>query len=257
MITTVDLNADMGEGFGPWQMGDDTALLDLVSSANIACGFHAGDPDVMARTMLAAQARGVGLGAHPGFPDLQGFGRREMHLSAQSLANLVAYQTGAAQALARAAGGRLRHLKLHGALANMTARDQAMALTCYTAALDAVPDLTLMAMAGTAQEEAARELGCPTALEIFADRAYLPDGSLMPRSEPGALLHHPEEIAERVLQMLREEAIIAVGGSRLSCRIDTICVHGDTSSALAAAKAIKQTLSHAGIQIARFVGAAA
>ncbi|EBA15328.1 hypothetical protein RSK20926_00210 [Roseobacter sp. SK209-2-6] len=257
MITTIDLNADMGEGFGAWQMGDDAGLLDLVSSANIACGFHAGDPDVMAATMREAVSRGVGLGAHPGFADLQGFGRREMHLPAASLANLVAYQTGAAQALARTSGGRLRHLKLHGALANMAARDRAMAQTCYTAALDTAPDLIIMAMAGTAQEDAVRELGCPAALEIFADRAYLPDGSLLPRSEPGAVLHDAEEIAARVLQMLREEAIVAVDGRRLSCRLDTICLHGDTSSALAAAKAIKQTLSHAGIQIARFEGATA
>ena len=254
MITVIDLNADMGEGFGPWQMGDDIGLLDLVSSANIACGFHAGDPDVMARTMQAALACGVGLGAHPGFADLQGFGRREMHLSAQSLANLVAYQTGAAQAMARASGGRLRHLKLHGALANMAARDREMALTCYRAALTAVPELIIMAMAGTAQEEALRTLGCAAALEIFADRAYLPDGGLMPRSEPDAVLHDPEKIADRVLQMLQEEAIIAVDGSRRPARIDTICLHGDTPSAVRAAEVLRARLETAGIAIEPFEG---
>jgi UPF0271 protein len=156
----VDLNADMGESFGAWSMGNDEALLDIVTSANVACGFHAGDPDVMARTMRMAVAKGVGIGAHPGFADLQGFGRRRMELPHASLANLVRYQLGAAEAMAAAAGGRVRHLKLHGAMANMAAEDEAMARTAYEAALGLRPDLVIVALAGTAQQAACEALGC-------------------------------------------------------------------------------------------------
>ncbi|MFT6228308.1 MAG: UPF0271 protein, partial [Paracoccaceae bacterium] len=164
----VDLNADMGESFGPWVMGNDAALLDVVTSANIACGFHAGDPDVMARTMALAVDKGVGIGAHPGFADLQGFGRRRMTLPHDTLRNMIRYQLGAAQAMARAAGGSVRHLKLHGALSNMAAQDPAMARACYEAALDVAPDIVIMVLAATAMEDVVRDLGCPWAGEIFA-----------------------------------------------------------------------------------------
>lgn len=254
MITTIDLNADMAEGFGPWQMGADAALLEVVTSANIACGFHAGDPDVMARAMAQAVARGTGIGAHPGLPDLQGFGRRRMDISHDSAAHLVAYQLGAAQAMARAAGGQVRHLKLHGALANMAAADRALALACYRGALAADPEVILMVIAATEQEAAARELGGRMACEVFADRAYAEDAQLLDRRLPGAVLHDPEEIGARVLAMLRAGAIITAQGTHLPARIDTICLHGDTPEAVAIASGLRGVLSRAGITLAPFEG---
>lgn len=177
----VDLNADMGEG-----TGDDAAMLGIVTSANVACGFHAGDPDTMLRTMRLAVGRGVAIGAHPGFADLEGFGRRRMVLPPESLANLIRYQVGAAAAMAQAAGGRLSHVKLHGAMSNMAAVDRAMARTAYRAALEVQGDLILMVQAATDMERAAVELGAAYAAEIFADRAYEEDGTLLDRSKPGA-----------------------------------------------------------------------
>lgn len=255
MSHSVDLNADMGEGFGPWEMGNDAALLDVVSSANIACGLHAGDWDVMARTMAAAVARGVGIGAHPGFADLQGFGRRRMQLSPESLGNLIRYQLGAAQAMARAAGGRVRHLKLHGALANMAAEDEAVARACYEAALSVAPDLIIMVLAGTAQERAVAALGCQAACEIFADRAYNDDATLVDRSLPGAVIHDPDQASARVVEMVRAGAIITRSGRHIPARIDTICLHGDTPRAVAIAQTTRAALQGAGIDLAVFSGA--
>lgn len=246
----VDLNSDIGEGFGPWKMGDDAALMEVISSANIACGFHAGDPDVMAATMALAQRHGVGIGAHPGFADLQGFGRRRLALSAAEVANLVTYQLGAAQAMARAAGGRVRHLKLHGALSNMASEDAALARVCYEAALKVQPDLVIMVLAATAMEQVVRDLGCAWAGEIFADRAYADDATLVDRREPGAVLHDPAVISGRILTMLREGAIIADSGKRIPCRIDTICLHGDTAGALSIARGLRRDLEAAGVMIA-------
>lgn len=252
MTQTVDLNADMGESFGPWVMGNDAALLDVVTSANIACGLHAGDWDTMAETMKRAVANGVGLGAHPGFPDLQGFGRRRMHMPAASLANLVRYQVGAAEGVARAAGGTLRHLKLHGAMANMASEDEAMARTCYEAALSVAPDLIVMVLAGTAQEKAAHAIGCPIAHEIFADRAYNDDATLVDRSQPGAVIHDPALAGRRMVEMVREGAIITASGARIETRIDTICLHGDTAEAIEIAKSVRQSLKDAGVTLRRF-----
>lgn len=252
MIRSIDLNADMGEGFGPWKLGDDDALLDIVSSANIACGMHAGDWDTMARTMRMAAERGVGIGAHPGFADLQGFGRRRIDMPVSSIANLVAYQVGAARGIAAACGTRLRHVKLHGALANMAATDETLAQACFEAALKAAPGITIMAMAATAQARAAQELGCPTAFEIFADRSYEDDGTLMDRRRAGAVIHDPDRAADRVLQMLDAGAIITHGGGRIPCRIDTICLHGDTPDALRMAETIAARLTRAGIAIRPF-----
>lgn len=254
MSRSVDLNADMGESFGPWVMGDDIALLDIVTSANIACGFHAGDADVMANTMRAAAKRGVGIGAHPGFADLQGFGRRRMSLSPESLGNLVRYQLGAAQAVAHAAGGTVRHLKLHGALANMASEDRSLALSCYEAALDVAPDIIVMVLAGTAQEAAVRQLGCATALEIFADRAYNDDATLVDRSQPGAVIEDAGLAARRMVEMVRAEAIITESGKRIASRIDTICLHGDGPEALAIARATRKALQDAGVSLAQFTG---
>ncbi|KIC25852.1 LamB/YcsF family protein [Leisingera sp. ANG-M6] len=254
MIRTVDLNADMGEGFGAWSLGDDAGLLDIVTSANIACGFHAGDPDVMAATMKHAVAKGTGIGAHPGFPDLQGFGRRRMSVPRETLGNMVRYQLGAAQAMARAAGGAVRHLKLHGALANMAAEDLTMAQACYQAALSVDPEIIVMVLAGTAQQQAARELGCKTACEIFADRAYNDDATLVDRSLPGAVIHDPAEAGRRMVEMVREGAIITASGKRIETRIDTICLHGDTPAALAIATAVRRALLDSGTDLAKANG---
>lgn len=248
----VDLNSDMGEGFGPWKMGDDEALLDIVTSANIACGFHAGDPDVMARTMSRAHRNDVGIGAHPGFPDLQGFGRRRMHLGSEELGNMVAYQVGAAIGMARSVGAEVRHVKLHGALSNMATNDPEIARACYQAALRVDSSLTLMVLAGTAMEATARELGAKLACEIFADRAYNGDASLVDRSQPGAVLHDPAEAGNRMVEMLREGAIIANSGKRIPCQIDTICLHGDSPSAVAMAAAVRESLKDGGITVQKF-----
>jgi UPF0271 protein len=254
MQKTVDLNADMSESFGAWTMGDDAALLEVVSSANVACGFHAGDPDVMARTMARAVARDVGIGAHPGFADLQGFGRRRIDLGHETLGNIVRYQLGAAQAMARAAGGTVRHLKLHGALANMASEDADLARAAYAAALSVDPEIIVMVLAGTAQEAAARELGARMACEIFADRAYTDDCTLVDRREPGAVIHDAAHAADRVLAMIRAGAIIAESGAHIPTRIDTVCLHGDTPEAVAIARALRTALEAGGLRVARFDG---
>lgn len=248
----VDLNADMGEGFGPWRMGDDAALLGVVTSANIACGMHAGDANVMAGVMRAAAAQDVGIGAHPGFADLQGFGRRRLKLSSEELANLVAYQLGAAQGMARLAGTRVRHLKLHGALSNMAAEDAAIARACYGAAVALDPGIILVAQAATAMEAVAREMGATWVGEIFADRAYNDDGTLLDRSRPGAVLHDPAEVGRRMEEMIRARAIITASGRQLPARIDTICVHGDSPAAVTMAATLRAHLEAAGITVTRF-----
>ncbi len=250
MTRHVDLNADMGEGFGPWTMGDDTALLEIVTSANIACGFHAGDPEVMDKTMRLAAAKGVGIGAHPGFADLKGFGRRKLPLPHDEIANAVTYQLGAAQAMAKRAGGAVRHLKLHGALANMASVDHALAQVCYQAALDVDPDIVIMVLAATAMEEVTRTLGCNWAGEIFADRAYNDDATLVDRSKPGAVLHDAAVAAPRILQMLDAGAIISASGKHIPCQIDTICLHGDTAGAVAMARGVKDHLTNADVTLA-------
>ena len=244
-MTRIDLNADMGEG-----MGDDAAMLSIVTSANVACGMHAGDPDTMARTMRAAIERGVGIGAHPGFADRENFGRRRTVLPPDSLATLIRYQVGAAQAIVQAAGGRLRHLKLHGAMSNMAATDRAMALTCYRAALEVQGDLILMVQAATEMERAAVELGAPYAAEIFADRAYEEDGTLLDRSKPGAVLHDAAEAAARIGAMIGAGAIITASGRRIPSRIDTVCVHGDTPGAVAMARELRAALEGQGVEVA-------
>lgn len=247
----VDLNADMGESFGSWSKGNDAELLKTVTSANIACGFHAGDPDVMAVIMRAAIENGVGIGAHPGFPDLQGFGRRQMNLSESELTNLIQYQLGAAQGMARAVGGEVRHLKLHGAMANMASEDSAMARVCYQAALSVDRDLKIVVLAGTAQQKAAEELGCAWAGEIFADRAYNADATLVDRRNPGALIQSPEIAAPRIVRMLEDGAIHAEDGTRIPTRIDTICVHGDGAKALEIARSVRTGLESAGFSVAK------
>ncbi len=254
MVMKVDLNSDMGEGFGPWSMGDDAALLDVITSANIACGFHAGDPDVMAQTMRLAAKNGVGIGAHPGFADLKGFGRRRLNIGSEELRNLIAYQLGAAKGMAASVGAKVRHFKLHGALSNMCSEDAALAKLCYEAALSVDPDIILMVLCETAQQKAVTELGANWAGEIFADRAYEDDATLVDRSKPGAVLHDADAAAERILAMLTEDAIIAESGKRIPAKIDTICLHGDTAEAVEMARALRAKLSAAGVTLQAFQG---
>jgi len=250
----VDLNADMGESFGPWVMGQDAALLEVVTSANVACGMHAGDPEVMAATMAQAAARGVGIGAHPGFADLQGFGRRRMHLPDKTLRALVQYQIGAAEGIARAAGAQVRHLKLHGALSNMTSEDAALAEACYGAALEVSPDLIIMVLAATAQQRVVERMGCLWAGEIFADRAYNADATLVDRRLPGAVLHAPEPAAARILRMVEAGAILPESGDPIPAPVDTICLHGDGETALPMARAVRARLEAAGVTLRQFEG---
>lgn len=251
MRQSIDLNADMGEGFGAWRMGDDAALMSIISSANIACGFHAGDPTVMATTMDLALRHGVALGAHPGFADLQGFGRRRMQLSASEITALIQYQLGAAHAIARGLGAKLDHFKLHGALSNMAAESIELARTCFQAALAVQPDIRLVIMPQTAMEAAAHALDASCLNEIFADRSYDEEGLLMSRSLPGAVLHDPTIVSERVENMLRDGCIISQSGKKIAVRIDTVCVHGDSESAVQLARCLKERLAEAGIAIAR------
>lgn len=250
----VDLNADMGESFGPWKMGQDTELLEVITSANIACGFHAGDPDVMAATIQTAHTNGVGIGSHPGFADLQGFGRRRLQLSEASLRNLVQYQLAASIGVARAKGAEVRHLKLHGALSNMTSENEAMARACYEAALEVDPDIIIMVLAGTAQQRVVEQLGCRWAGEIFADRAYNADATLVDRSLPGAVIHDPDYAATRIVKMVQAGAILPETGDPIPAAIDTICLHGDGATALQIARTVRARLEEAGIEVKAFDG---
>jgi len=252
----VDLNADMGESFGPWPMGDDAGLLGIVSSANIACGAHAGDPDVMAQTMRLAHENGVGIGAHPGFPDLAGFGRRRMQMPLPSLQNAIRCQLGASLGMAKALGAEVRHLKLHGALANMASEDEELALACYEAALSVAPEIIIMVIAATAQDRAVRQLNCRVACEIFADRAYNDDATLVDRSLPGAVIHDARIAGMRMVDMVQSQSIVTETGKRIETPIDTICCHGDTPHAVAIAASVRQALEGKGIAVAPFSGRA-
>lgn len=248
-IRTVDLNADLGEGFGAYRIGDDVALLDIVTSANVACGLHGGDPEIMHATMCMARERGVAVGAHPGFPDLWGFGRRVMPFSLGEIERLVAYQIGAGMAMAAYSGHRVRYVKIHGALANMAEHDEgvASAIIAATRAVDA--SLSIVAIARSALERLARDGGVTVHSEIFADRGYAEDGHLLSRREPGALLHDPAVIADRVVRMVKAGAIETVSGRMLPTPIDTICVHGDSVDAVRVARKVRCVLEDAGIPL--------
>ncbi|EKT4485508.1 5-oxoprolinase subunit PxpA [Pseudomonas putida] len=216
-VRRIDLNSDMGEGFGTWQMGDDDAILDIVSSANVACGFHAGDPHIMARTFAEARRRGVAVGAHPAFPDMWGFGRRQLPFSSTEIERIVAYQIGAAQALAAYAGHRLTHVKAHGALGNLTQTDESVAAAVCRAVKAVDPTLTCLVIALGHQARIAEDMGLDTRWEIFADRAYDAHGHLVRRGIEGAVIHDPQQAAERVVRMVHEQALELHGGGYL-CR---------------------------------------
>jgi 5-oxoprolinase (ATP-hydrolysing) subunit A len=245
---TLDLNADLGEGFGPYTLGDDAGLLEVVSSANIACGFHAGDPGTMRRTVERAMEKSVAIGAHPGLPDRLGFGRRRWELDPQDAYDWVVYQVGALEGFVRAAGGRLQHVKPHGALYTMAATDPKLAEAIARAVRHLGGDLVLVALAGSQLEVAGRDAGLSVAREAFADRSYELDGTLTPRSQPKAVLDDPEHAVAQVLQIVRGSIATRSGGT-LSLQADTVCLHGDRPHAAAWGKRIRQALEQAGVTI--------
>ncbi|WP_322517029.1 5-oxoprolinase subunit PxpA [Rhodopseudomonas palustris] len=249
----IDLNCDLGEGFGAWSMGDDAAMMRIATSVNVACGFHAGDPDIMHKTVAMAKAHGVAIGAHPGFRDLHGFGRRPVPgITAAEIENLVAYQIGALQAVASLAGHKVTHVKAHGALSNVACEDD-MTARAIAAAIKAVdPTLIFVVLANSKLVDAGDAAGLEMAHEVFADRAYEDDGNLVSRRKPGAVLHDPAVIAERVLRMAQDGAVVSVTGKVIKMRTDTVCIHGDTTGAVAIARGVRQTLEDNGIKVAPF-----
>jgi 5-oxoprolinase (ATP-hydrolysing) subunit A len=250
----IDLNADLGEGFGIWRLGDDDSLLQVVTSANVACGFHAGDPVTMRRVCAAATEHGTAIGAQVGYRDLAGFGRRRMDIAADELAADVLYQVGALDACARAAGARLRYIKPHGALYNTVADDpvQARAVAAAAAAFDAA--LPLLGLPGSQLAAAAGEYGLPFVAEAFPDRGYLPTGRLVPRDRPDAVLTDPATVAARAVEVATEQRIRAVDGSDVPVEAASVCVHGDTPGAVAVARAVRAALEGAGVTLSPFAG---
>lgn len=250
----IDLNSDLGEGFGPWSMGDDAAMLDLVTSANIACGGHAGDADTMCATLRLAAARGVVAGAHPGYADPMGFGRRVIPMTPEAIANMVAAQTGALIGVAARVGVRVGYVKPHGALANLAADDVGVA-QAIAGAVAALPgNLAVLAISGTALEDAARGLGLPVFSEIFADRAYLSTGRLVPRSRPDAMIHDPQVAADRLLGFLATGLMPVVDGEPIALAAQSICIHGDSPAAVTMAQVIRARLGESGVTLAPFLG---
>jgi 5-oxoprolinase (ATP-hydrolysing) subunit A len=249
MMFRIDLNCDMGESFGAYRMGNDIAILDLVNSANIACGFHAGDPATIHRTVEAALSKGVAVGAHPGLPDLQGFGRRTMAVSNSEAYDMVVYQIGALAGFAQVLGGRISHVKAHGALYNMAAKDRQLAEAIAKAVYDFDRQLVLFALAGSAMIGAAKDAGLRVASEVFADRTYQDDGSLTPRSQPNAMIEDPEASVAQVKRMVTEHVVRSVNGNDVPVQADTLCIHGDQPNALAFAKRIRGELERAGIEV--------
>lgn len=245
----LNLNADLGESFGAWKMGDDPTMLTIVDSASIACGFHAGDPQVMRRTLHAAKRNKVSVGAHPAFPDLQGFGRRAMHIAPDELQAIVLYQLGALAGMARVEGLPMTHVKPHGALSNMASEDSGMALNVVKAVKAFDPELILLAPAGSQLDTAGRSLGLRVAGEVFADRSYTDDGHLLPRSQPGAVLANPAECVAHVLRMLDAGAIVSRSGKKLDVAFHSVCVHGDGAHGVETAHAVRDALEKAGCQL--------
>ncbi|WP_314212368.1 5-oxoprolinase subunit PxpA [Pseudarthrobacter equi] len=251
-MTSIDLNSDVGESFGRWTLGDDAAMFSSVSSANVACGFHAGDPTVIRRTCRNAAEAGVVIGAHVGYRDLAGFGRRFLDISPGELADDVVYQIGALQALAAAEGTKVRYVKPHGGLYNAIVSHTAQARAVVDAVKSVDPGLPILGLPGSEVLRLAEEAGMRAVTEAFADRAYNPDGTLVSRTQPGAVLHDPAEVAEHVLRMATEQSVRTIDGSILKIRAESICVHGDSPGAVAMATAVKSALADAGISIGAF-----
>jgi UPF0271 protein len=253
-MPTIDINSDLGESFGAWSMGDDDAMLDVVTSANVACGFHAGDPAGILRTLKAAAARQVSIGAHVAYPDKVGFGRRNMDVASDELTADVIYQIGALQGLAQAAGTRVSYVKPHGALYNTIAHDRRQALAVIAAIRAVDPTLVLVALAGSSLIELASEQGLTCIAEAFADRAYTPQGTLVSRREPGAVLHDPQLIAQRMLRLVQDGTLEAIDGSVTRLQADSICVHGDSPAAVAMAHELRRVLEQANMHVQPFAG---
>ena len=251
----IDLNSDLGESFGPWPMGDDAALMESITSANVACGFHAGDPGAMRETIALARARGVAIGAHPGFQDLVGFGRREMKATATEVEDLILYQVSALAGMASAQGVRLQHVKAHGALYNMACRDRVLADAIAKAVARFDRSLILFGLPDSELLRAGKAAGLTTAAEVFADRAYDPDGSLTSRTKPGSVIHDRQMVVERAIRMVKERQVVATDGSTIALEADTICLHGDTQGAANLARAVRQGLQSAGIHVESLRGA--
>ena len=251
-MSVIDLNSDLGESLGAWSMGDDAAMLDIVSSANVACGFHAGDPAGILATLKAAHARGVSVGAHVAYPDLLGFGRRNMDVASADLVADVIYQIGALQGLAQAAGTRITYVKPHGALYNTIAHDSAQALDVITAIRDVDANLALVALAGSPLVRWAQDAGLRVIAEAFADRAYTPQGTLVSRRDKGAVLHDSALVAQRMLRLVRDGVIQAIDGSLARVQAQSICVHGDSPGAVEMARAVRMALESDGVVVRSF-----
>lgn len=249
---SVDLNSDLGEGFGAWTMGDDDAILQVVTSANVACGFHAGDPHIMARTFARAKELGVAVGAHPGYPDLAGFGRRDMAFTPAEIEHFVAYQVGAAMGVSAYAGHPITYVKPHGALANLSQVDAAVAGAIVRAIAAVDSKLVLLTFPDGHATRIAKDMGLRTCAEIFADRAYTAEGRLVSRKLPGAVLHDVQQVADRVLRMVQAGAVETVDGSLLPMEIGSVCVHGDSPGAIEMAAAVRRRLQETGIAVRPF-----
>jgi len=250
----VDLNSDLGESFGRWVLGDDEALLTLVTSANVACGFHAGDPSTLRRTCEQAAARGVVVGAQVAYPDLAGFGRRFLDMEPGELTDAVLYQIGALEALARVAAIRVSYVKPHGALYNTVVHHERQAAAVVRAIQEYDPELAVLGLPGSAMLRLAREAGLRTVTEAFADRAYTPEGTLVSRRVTGAVLHDPDQIARRVVRMVTTGELVAVDGTVLAVAADSVCVHGDSPDAVGMARAVRAALEDAGVTLRGFAG---
>jgi UPF0271 protein len=245
----VDLNCDMGESFGAWRMGSDAAVMPFVTSTSIACGYHGGDPSVMRETVRLAMEHNVAIGAHPSFQDLAGFGRREMHVSAQEAYDLVVYQIGALSGFVRAAGGTMRHVKPHGALYNMAARNVELAESIANAVLDVDPSLVLYGLSGSELTKAGERAGLRVAHEAFADRTYRRDGQLTSRRLPNAMISDAERSAKQVLRMVTEGRVATIDGGEVELRADTICLHGDATHAVEFARRLRERLKAEGVEV--------
>ena len=245
----IDLNSDVGESFGAWRMGADAQVMRSITSANVACGYHAGDPGVMRETVRLARECGVSVGAHPGYPDLVGFGRREMKITPEDVEDMVLYQIGALAAIASAEGIALAHVKAHGALYNQAVRDRALAATIARAVRAVDRNLVLFGLPGSELLKAGEDAGLRVAAEAFADRAYNADGSLVARSDPGSVIHDPVEVVRRSLRMVREGRVTTRDGTELTFRVDTLCTHGDTPGAHELTRLLREGLQREGIAV--------
>lgn len=248
----IDLNCDLGESFGAYSLGMDEDILRFVTSANIACGFHAGDPSVMQKTVKLALKNNVQIGAHPGLPDLAGFGRRNMNITPQEAHDMVIYQIGALAGFVKAEGTRMQHVKPHGALYNMAAKDSKLAIAIAEAVYKVDSELILFGLAGSELVRAGEKIGLQTANEVFSDRTYQADGTLTPRTEPDALIHDKKQAVGQVVRMIKEGKVLSRQHVDVPVKADTVCIHGDGAAALAFAQQIKETLELSGIEIAAF-----